>query len=56
VHISSIEKPRIKTFEEARGLVISDYQSYLEKEWLDELAKKYPVKLQEEELKKLIKK
>jgi len=56
VHISSIEKPRIKTFEEVRGLVISDYQSYLEKEWLDELAKKYPVKLQEEELKKLIKK
>lgn len=56
VHISSIEKPRIKTFEEARGQVISDYQVFLEKEWLEELEKKYPVKLQEEELKKLVRK
>lgn len=56
VHISSIEKPRPKTFEEARGLVVSDYQTFLEKEWIDELEKKYPVKIQEEELKKMIKK
>ena len=56
VHISSIEKPRVKTFEEARGLVISDYQIFLEKEWLEDLEKKYPIKLQEEELKKLVKK
>ncbi|GAB4127412.1 MAG: hypothetical protein OHK0045_19830 [Raineya sp.] len=56
VHISSIEKPRNKTFEEARGSVIADYQTFLEKDWLDELEKKYPVKIQEEEFKKLIKK
>lgn len=56
VHISSIEKPRNKTFEEARGLVISDYQNFLEKEWLEDLKKKYPVRLQEEEFRKLIKK
>ncbi|PKQ69962.1 peptidylprolyl isomerase [Raineya orbicola] len=56
VHISSIEAPRTKTFEEARGNIIQDYQVFLEKEWIDELQKKYPVKIQEEEFKKLVKK
>ena len=56
IHISSIEAPRVKTFEEARGNVIQDYQVHLENEWLEELQKKYPVKIQEEEFKKLVKK
>jgi peptidyl-prolyl cis-trans isomerase SurA len=56
VNISSIEKPRIKTYEEARGSVISDYQVFLENEWVLSLKNLYPVKLQEEEFKKLIKK
>jgi len=34
-----------KEFSEARGAVISDYQNYLEKTWLEELNKKYPVKV-----------
>ncbi len=42
-----------KSFEEIRGLVISDYQNYLEKEWLKELRKKYKVKINKEELKKI---
>jgi peptidyl-prolyl cis-trans isomerase SurA len=54
--ITKIEAPRNKTFEEARGLAISDYQTYLEKEWIAELKKKYPVVTYEEELQKLIKK
>lgn len=36
-----------RSFTEARGLVINDYQNYLEKKWIDELEKKYPVKVDE---------
>jgi peptidyl-prolyl cis-trans isomerase SurA len=54
--IKRIDEPRNKTFEEARGLAISDYQTYLEKEWIAQLKKKYPVVTFEEELQKLIKK
>ncbi len=56
VVISKIEAPRNKTFEEARGLAISDYQSYLEKDWIAQLKKKYPVAVYDAEVQKLIKK
>ncbi|MBI3220624.1 MAG: peptidylprolyl isomerase [Bacteroidetes bacterium] len=35
--------PGIKTFEEARASIITDYQAELEKRWLESLRKKYPV-------------
>ena len=35
--------PAPKTLAEAKGPVTSDYQNYLEKQWLDELRAKYPV-------------
>ncbi|MBY0425399.1 MAG: OmpA family protein, partial [Cytophagales bacterium] len=54
VIIKSIEEPRNKTLDECRGLVISDYQGYLEKQWIAELKKTYPVTVNEEEVKKLI--
>ena len=44
-----------RSFEEARGLVINDYQNVLEKEWLATLKKKYPVKLNEAVFKQLLK-
>ncbi|HEY3403055.1 MAG TPA: peptidylprolyl isomerase [Ohtaekwangia sp.] len=37
--------PGTMSFEEARPAVISDYQTYLEKSWIAELKKKYPVKI-----------
>jgi peptidyl-prolyl cis-trans isomerase SurA len=39
--------PSPRTFEEARGLVINDYQNELENKWIDELRKKYPVTISE---------
>jgi peptidyl-prolyl cis-trans isomerase SurA len=53
--IHKVEAARFKTFEEARGLTISDYQNYLEKQWIEELRKKYPPVSYEEEINKLVK-
>lgn len=36
-------QPMQRSFTEARGLVINDYQLLLEKEWDEQLSKKYPV-------------
>ncbi|HMJ46768.1 MAG TPA: peptidylprolyl isomerase [Ferruginibacter sp.] len=44
-----------RNFEDARGLVINDYQNVLEKNWLASLKKKYPVKLNETVFKQLLK-
>ena len=38
-------EPEQRLFEDARGLVISDYQQQLEEEWLAGLKKKYPGKV-----------
>ncbi len=55
VKIERIEAPRVKTFEEARGAVINDYQALLEKQWLDRLKQQYPVQANDEEVRKLVK-
>lgn len=34
-----------RSFDDARGMVINDYQQVLEEKWLKELKKKYPVKI-----------
>lgn len=36
-----------RSFEEARGLVINEYQAELEEQWIAELRKQYPVKVNE---------
>ena len=55
VIIEEILAPAPKTLKESRGLVISDFQNYLEKEWVKDLKLKYPVVVQQEEVNKLIK-
>lgn len=39
--------PKNKEFNEAKGAATSDYQNYLEKAWLEELAKKHTIKVNE---------
>lgn len=36
-----------RSFEEARGLVTNEYQNFLEEKWIEQLKKKYPVKVNE---------
>lgn len=48
--------PAPKTFEEARGSVISDLQAVMEKNWDAALRKKYPVKVDEKVFSSLLKK
>ncbi|MGE0770208.1 MAG: peptidylprolyl isomerase [Cyclobacteriaceae bacterium] len=45
VEVMSLVPPGIKTFDEARASVISDYQDFLEKQWVDSLRQRYPVKV-----------
>jgi peptidyl-prolyl cis-trans isomerase SurA len=54
--VEEILPPAAKTLAEARGYAVADYQDFLEKQWIEELRKEYPVKVDETVLKSLIKK
>jgi peptidyl-prolyl cis-trans isomerase SurA len=53
VRILAKLKPVNKEIDECRGMLISDYQNVLEKEWITELKAKFPVVVNEEVLKDL---
>jgi peptidyl-prolyl cis-trans isomerase SurA len=42
-----------RSFEEARGFVVNDYQQVLEQQWIDRLRKRYPVVVNQQVLKGL---
>lgn len=44
-----------RSFEESKGLVINDYQNVLEERWIAALKKKYPVKINQEALRGILK-
>ncbi len=52
--INNVLEPSPKPLNEVRGLVISEYQNYLEKEWLKELKNKYKVEVDQQVLNSLI--
>lgn len=45
IEVKRLVPPGVKSFEEARASVISDYQDQLEKQWLTALKEKFPVKV-----------
>lgn len=47
VYITDVIDPQPKLLSEAKGLITSDYQNYLEQEWLNELKDKYEVEINE---------
>lgn len=50
IKVDEILEPTRKTMTEAKGAATSDYQTYLEKEWLTEIAKKHPIVIHEQVL------
>lgn len=53
ITVNEVLEPRPKTIQEARGTITSDYQDYLEKQWLQELREKYDYTVNEKQLKLL---
>ena len=45
VYVEEVVAPQVKELKETKGLVTSDYQDFLEKQWLTELKAKYPVRI-----------
>lgn len=50
VNVEEIIAPMQKEFNEAKGSITSDFQTYLEKEWLNELKVKHPITINKEAL------
>jgi peptidyl-prolyl cis-trans isomerase SurA len=56
IFVKDIVQPEPKTLKEAKGYAVSDYQEYLEKKWLADLRNKYPIVVNQDVFKGLIKK
>lgn len=52
--IDTYPGPSQKSFDEAKGMVINDYQALLEAGWIARLKKQYPVKVKEKVFKQLL--
>jgi len=53
VVLNEILPVSIKSFEDCKGLVTSDYQDVLEEKWITELKKQYPIKINNQTLERL---
>ena len=52
--IKELKNGELKTFDEAKGEIITNYQNYLEAVWKIELEKKFPAKVYFDVLYKLV--
>jgi peptidyl-prolyl cis-trans isomerase SurA len=53
VQVKEVLPKQLKTFDEAKGLIINDYQNYKEENWVKELSEKYKVVVNQDILKKV---
>ncbi|WP_347157679.1 peptidylprolyl isomerase [Pontibacter chitinilyticus] len=53
--VQDVLEPGYKELDEVRGLAISDYQNYLEQQWVEKLRQQYPVQVKQDEVDKLVK-
>ncbi len=53
VNVKAIHPPQVKELAEAKGIITSDYQSFLEKKWIEELRAKFPVTIHQDVLEKV---
>lgn len=52
--ITGLFEPVEKSLSEAKGYIVADYQEYLEKAWIVDLRAKYPVIVNEDIFKSLV--
>ncbi len=55
VYVEKVLPPMNQLLEEVKGKVISDYQNYLDKQWINNLRQKYDVQINNHELNNIIK-
>jgi len=53
VHVKEVLEPGFKQLDEAKGMIISDYQEQLEADWIKELRSKYDYSINQEQLEQL---
>jgi peptidyl-prolyl cis-trans isomerase SurA len=55
IKVEKIIPKTTKTLKEARGYAVAEYQEFLEKQWIEELAKKYKLVVNKDVLKSIVK-
>ena len=53
IRVTEVFPPGSKDLKEIKGKVMSDYQNFLEEEWMKELRQKYKVEIHKKALKKV---
>ena len=48
VNVKEVKPSQVKTIDECKGKLISDYQQYLENKWVDELKEEFVVKINQQ--------
>lgn len=57
VQILQLYPPQeVRNFKDARGLVMNDYQKFLEEKWIEQLKKQYPIKVNTKVLESILEK